>query len=190
MAESPAAVIAKCDITYAMLADPAAARAVAMQGDGVVAGIKSSPGKAYVDVSTVDEATSQEIAKAVKDAGGRFLEVRCQGVTTSTLVLIQDTRVAAGSLPHPLYLHKTNHDHGTCTALRVHGANAMKPHPPGHSKLALCRRQCQAARSLRLTGSSSSSVPATKRSSRSATLRFPQWARPTTTSVRWGLGRA
>lgn len=75
VAQSPAAVIAKCDVTYAMLADPAAAKAVAMQEDGVVAGIKQSPGKAYVDVSTVDEGTSQEIAKAVQQAGGRFLEV-------------------------------------------------------------------------------------------------------------------
>ena len=74
MADSPSAVIAQCDVTYAMLSDPDAAKAVATQADGVVAGIKKSPGKAYVDVSTVDEGTSQEIAKAVADAGGRYLE--------------------------------------------------------------------------------------------------------------------
>jgi hypothetical protein len=33
-------------------------------------------GKAYVDMSTVDEATSQQIAAAVAAKGGRFLEVR------------------------------------------------------------------------------------------------------------------
>jgi 3-hydroxyisobutyrate dehydrogenase-like beta-hydroxyacid dehydrogenase len=34
-----------------------------------------SAGKAYVDMSTVDEGTSQEIAAAVAAKGGRFLEV-------------------------------------------------------------------------------------------------------------------
>lgn len=35
-----------------------------------------SAGKGYVDMSTVDEATSLEIAAAVTAKGGRFLEVR------------------------------------------------------------------------------------------------------------------
>jgi hypothetical protein len=35
-----------------------------------------SAGKGYVDMSTVDEATSSEIAAAVAAKGGRFLEVR------------------------------------------------------------------------------------------------------------------
>ena len=76
VASNPAAVIAKCDVTYAMLADPDAALAVANGPDGVAAGMEANPGKAYVDVSTVDEKTSQEIAKAVTSNGGRFLEVR------------------------------------------------------------------------------------------------------------------
>jgi hypothetical protein len=40
---------------------------------GVVEGL--SAGKGYVDMSTVDEATSTEIAAAVTAKGGRFLEV-------------------------------------------------------------------------------------------------------------------
>jgi 3-hydroxyisobutyrate dehydrogenase-like beta-hydroxyacid dehydrogenase len=32
----------------------------------------------YVDMSTVDEATSKSIGKAVTEAGGRFLEVGTQ----------------------------------------------------------------------------------------------------------------
>jgi 3-hydroxyisobutyrate dehydrogenase-like beta-hydroxyacid dehydrogenase len=40
---------------------------------GAVEGL--SAGKGYVDMSTVDEATSQEIAAAVAAKGGRFLEV-------------------------------------------------------------------------------------------------------------------
>eukprot|EP00879_Flechtneria_rotunda_P023470 GHRR01024826.1.p1 GENE.GHRR01024826.1~~GHRR01024826.1.p1 ORF type:complete len:256 (+),score=98.14 GHRR01024826.1:252-1019(+) len=44
---------------------------------GVVDGLK--PGKSYVDMSTVDEATSQEIAAAVTAKGGRFLEAPVSG---------------------------------------------------------------------------------------------------------------
>ena len=70
-----ARVPCRCDVVYAMLADPDAARAVATGPDGVATGMEASPGKAYVDVSTVDEKTSQDIAAAVKKSGGRFLEV-------------------------------------------------------------------------------------------------------------------
>lgn len=45
----------------------------ALSAGGVVEGI--SAGKAYVDMSTVDEATSQHIAAAVTAKGARFLEV-------------------------------------------------------------------------------------------------------------------
>ncbi len=41
---------------------------------GVLEGL--SAGKGYVDMSTVDEGTSQRIAEAVAAKGGRFLEVR------------------------------------------------------------------------------------------------------------------
>jgi 3-hydroxyisobutyrate dehydrogenase-like beta-hydroxyacid dehydrogenase len=46
----------------------------ALSPGGVVDGITA--GKSYVDMSTVDEATSQQIAAAVTAKGGRFLEVR------------------------------------------------------------------------------------------------------------------
>lgn len=46
----------------------------ALGAGGVVDGL--SAGKGYVDMSTVDEATSGEIAAAVAAKGGRFLEVR------------------------------------------------------------------------------------------------------------------
>jgi glyoxylate/succinic semialdehyde reductase len=48
----------------------------ALRPGGVVDGV--TPGKAYVDMSTVDEATSQQIAAAINAKGGRFLEVRLQ----------------------------------------------------------------------------------------------------------------
>jgi len=70
-------VVEDTDITFGMLADPAAALAVAFGPDGVVAGIR--PGKGYVDVSTVDSATSQQIAHAVTSKGGRYLEAPVSG---------------------------------------------------------------------------------------------------------------
>ena len=49
-AASPAAVLAACDITFAMLSDPAAAEAVVFGAGGVLEGVKA--GKGYVDMST------------------------------------------------------------------------------------------------------------------------------------------
>ena len=77
MADSPAEVAACCDITFAMLADPAAAQAVCYGAAGVLAGMTS--GKGYVDFSTVDAETSREIEAAIISKGGRFLEAPVSG---------------------------------------------------------------------------------------------------------------
>ncbi len=70
--ESPRQVAESCDITFAMLADPAAAHAASFGPEGVLEGI--SDGRGYIDMSTVDDATSCAIAAAIVKAGGRFLE--------------------------------------------------------------------------------------------------------------------
>jgi 3-hydroxyisobutyrate dehydrogenase-like beta-hydroxyacid dehydrogenase len=77
VAHSPAEVAARCDITFAMLSDPAAARVICFGTDGVLAGITT--GKGYVDFSTVDAETSREIAAAITARGGRFLEAPVSG---------------------------------------------------------------------------------------------------------------
>lgn len=77
IASSPADVCDKSDITIGMLADPAAALQVALGTDGIVSTMKY--GKGYIDVSTVDSATSQQIASAVRQAGGQFLEAPVSG---------------------------------------------------------------------------------------------------------------
>ena len=77
VAHSPAEVVARCDITFAMMADPAAARAVCFGKDSVLAGMSS--GKGYVDFSTVDADTSREINVAITASGGRFLEAPVSG---------------------------------------------------------------------------------------------------------------
>lgn len=74
---SPGEVTAQCDITFAMVSDPAAAAALFFDDGGVLEGI--APGKAYVDVSTVDPETALHIAEAVKIKGGRFLEAPVSG---------------------------------------------------------------------------------------------------------------
>jgi len=76
-AKSPQDVVSKSDISFAMLADPAAAREVCFGPQGVLAGI--SNGRGYVDMSTVDSDTSLAIADAINAAGGRFLEAPVSG---------------------------------------------------------------------------------------------------------------
>ncbi|QEM69351.1 NAD(P)-dependent oxidoreductase [Geobacter sp. FeAm09] len=74
---SPREVAAACDITFAMLADPAAATEVCFGPDGVLEGIGA--GRGYIDMSTVDDVTARAVAGAVADRGGRFLEAPVSG---------------------------------------------------------------------------------------------------------------
>lgn len=77
VAATPAAVASACDITFAMLADPAAALAVACGPAGICEGLAAGSG--YVDMSTVDAATSTRVAAAVAACGARFLEAPVSG---------------------------------------------------------------------------------------------------------------
>ncbi|XP_058193928.1 glyoxylate/succinic semialdehyde reductase 2, chloroplastic isoform X2 [Rhododendron vialii] len=74
---SPKEVAASCDVTFAMLADPQSALDVACGEDGAAKGL--SPGKGYVDVSTVDGATSKLIGTRIKATGALFLEAPVSG---------------------------------------------------------------------------------------------------------------
>ena len=70
-------VVAASDVTFAMLSTPAAAEAVCLGPDGVLEGL--APGKGYVDMSTIDPYTSRDLAHAVREEGGRFLEAPVSG---------------------------------------------------------------------------------------------------------------
>ncbi|KAJ6823024.1 glyoxylate/succinic semialdehyde reductase 2, chloroplastic [Iris pallida] len=74
---SPAEVASSCNITFAMLADPESAVAVACGTNGAAEGM--GPGKGYVDVSTVDAATSKLIGKQITKTGASFLEAPVSG---------------------------------------------------------------------------------------------------------------
>lgn len=76
-ARTPQEVVAASEVTIAMLADPAAARDVALGPAGVVACLQ--PGQAYVDMSTVDPDTVRVIDAAIHQVGGRFLEAPVSG---------------------------------------------------------------------------------------------------------------
>lgn len=74
---TPKDVAASCDITFAMVSDPEAALALCQGPEGVVAGI--GDGRGYIDMSTVDDSTSQTISGLITQAGGRFLEAPVSG---------------------------------------------------------------------------------------------------------------
>ncbi|PQQ09869.1 glyoxylate/succinic semialdehyde reductase 2 chloroplastic [Prunus yedoensis var. nudiflora] len=74
---SPQEVAASCDVTFAMLADPESAVDVALGKHGAANGMSS--GKGYVDVSTVDGATSKLISGHIKSTGASFLEAPVSG---------------------------------------------------------------------------------------------------------------
>ncbi len=76
-AASPREVVEACPVTFAMLADPAAAHDVCFGENGVLAGM--GPGKAYVDMSTVAPETAASIGEAITARGGRFLEAPVSG---------------------------------------------------------------------------------------------------------------
>nr|WP_310600448.1 NAD(P)-dependent oxidoreductase [Desulfobulbus sp.] len=87
---SPKEVAAAVDIAFAMVAGPQASLDLCFGIDGVLAGIE--PGNGYVDMSTVDPATSRRIAEAVAAKGARFLEAPVSGTkqpaADGTLVIL------------------------------------------------------------------------------------------------------
>ncbi|OVA08425.1 6-phosphogluconate dehydrogenase [Macleaya cordata] len=74
---SPEEVASSCDVTFAMLADPESALEVACGKHGAAYGM--TQGKGYVDVSTVDDATSKLISRQIKATGALFLEAPVSG---------------------------------------------------------------------------------------------------------------
>ncbi|KAG8544562.1 hypothetical protein GDO81_022266 [Engystomops pustulosus] len=77
LGRTPAEVVSTCDITFACVADPTAAKDLVLGPSGVLQGIR--PGKCYVDMSTVDPETVMELAQVIVSRGGRFLEAPVAG---------------------------------------------------------------------------------------------------------------
>lgn len=81
-ADSPRQVAAAAEVTFTMLTDTAALQSVTGGPDGLLAGL--SPGKVYVDMSTVSPAASRELASQVASTGARMLDAPVSG-SVSTL---------------------------------------------------------------------------------------------------------
>ncbi len=74
---SPKNVAEAADITFSMVTNTTALRAITSGPQGVIAGLK--PGKIYVDMSTVSPAASQELAAQVAAEGAQMLDAPVSG---------------------------------------------------------------------------------------------------------------
>jgi 3-hydroxyisobutyrate dehydrogenase-like beta-hydroxyacid dehydrogenase len=77
LAESPAAVAAGSDVTFSIVTDGAAVKAVALGADGVLAGIR--PGGVYVDMGTISPEVTREVAAAFAERGFAMLDAPLSG---------------------------------------------------------------------------------------------------------------
>jgi 3-hydroxyisobutyrate dehydrogenase-like beta-hydroxyacid dehydrogenase len=75
--ETPRAVAETSEITFSMLTDTEALRAVTEGDDGILAGL--GPGKVYVDMSTVSPAASRETAAEVASRGASMVDAPVSG---------------------------------------------------------------------------------------------------------------
>ncbi|XP_054163180.1 cytokine-like nuclear factor N-PAC isoform X2 [Oppia nitens] len=71
-ATTPADVVAASDIVFSCLADPHAVKEIVFGNCGILAEIRSPKG--YVEMTTIDADTSNDISEAILARGGRFLE--------------------------------------------------------------------------------------------------------------------
>jgi 3-hydroxyisobutyrate dehydrogenase-like beta-hydroxyacid dehydrogenase len=81
LADTPREVAEASRITFTMVSDTAALQAVTGGRDGVLAGL--SPGKVYVDMSTVSPRASRELAARVTDTGAAMLDAPVSGSVTT-----------------------------------------------------------------------------------------------------------
>ena len=80
--ETPRAVAQAAEITFSMVANTDALRAVAFGPDGVLAGLDA--GKIFIDMSTVSPAASRDLAAQVAAKGAQMLDAPVSG-SVSTL---------------------------------------------------------------------------------------------------------
>jgi 3-hydroxyisobutyrate dehydrogenase-like beta-hydroxyacid dehydrogenase len=87
---TPREVAAAADIVISMVSDDAALEAIATGPDGILAGL--TPGKVYVDMSTVSPPASMELAERVSALGARMLDAPVSGsvpqATSGTLTIL------------------------------------------------------------------------------------------------------
>ena len=77
LAESPAAVAAASEVTFSIVTDGTAVKAVALGENGVLAGIR--PGGVYVDMGTISPEVTREVAAAFAGRGSTMLDAPLSG---------------------------------------------------------------------------------------------------------------
>src|SRR2546425_3963173 len=76
-ADSPRAAVAAADVTFSMVTNSAALGAVMGGPDCMLAGV--TPGKIFVDMSTVSPSYSREVAAEVREKGGDMVDSPVSG---------------------------------------------------------------------------------------------------------------
>src|SRR5271168_4968540 len=87
-ADSPRAVAAAADVTFAMVTNSTALTNIMEGPDGILAGI--GPGKIFVDISTVSPNVSRAFAAKVRDKGADMLDSPVSG----SVVTLQEGRLS------------------------------------------------------------------------------------------------
>src|ERR671937_2199211 len=81
-ADSPRAVAQASEVTFTMVTNTAAVRAVTEGPDGILSGLRS--GGVYVDMSTASPANARALAERVSELGAHMLDAPVSG-SVSTL---------------------------------------------------------------------------------------------------------
>jgi len=76
-ADTPRSLAQSAEITFSMIANTEALHAISGGPDGILAGL--SPGKIYIDMSTVSPAAIREIAQQVEAKGAQMLDAPVSG---------------------------------------------------------------------------------------------------------------
>ncbi|GFT34220.1 putative oxidoreductase GLYR1 homolog [Nephila pilipes] len=78
---TPADVVWNCDIIFCCVSGPEAAKSLVFGNWGVLQGLEKckAGSKGYVEMTSVDPITSQEIAEAITFKGGKYLEAPISG---------------------------------------------------------------------------------------------------------------
>jgi 3-hydroxyisobutyrate dehydrogenase-like beta-hydroxyacid dehydrogenase len=101
---TPREVAAAADVVFSMVSDDAALDGITGGPDGILAGL--TPGKVYVDMSTVSPEASVGIAERVRSIGARMLDAPVSGsvpqAETGTLTIMVGGEEPAFRLVEPL----------------------------------------------------------------------------------------
>ena len=109
-ATSLAELVRRSEVTITMVSDPAAVRDVVTAKGGILPAL--SPGKTYIDMTTVSPETSREIERLVRGAGADYLEAPVLGsrnpAAEGTLVILTGGDAGVSRRMEPLLLAMGN----------------------------------------------------------------------------------